>query len=724
MTPQNIKADKSNRFGSAFVSGLLSGIIIGLVLFFADLYLGLLFIKISPRTYIGVLAAYIFTSACIGIVINLLYAFRQKSITDKTIFYRWTFIGVLFFVNFVYINTKLTGMFFSFAPRSLILNFLLLAGIIAFAIFTNKNSHTKNILSNFIGLTTISLLIFHLTAQFNYFYMDWPFPPRSKILTVLIGVFILFIPFIAAFIMKGLSRLFKTFKMSEKVQPMGIFLVTLLLILVIPLILQHPNMNTYHETKYEPTDSQLANLREKPNLIWIVLDTARKDRFSCYGNDRETTPNIDALAKDGVRFEKYISTSPWTTPSHASMFTGMFASKHGCHHSANDPFPRPLAYENVTIAEILHDHGMNTGAVISNFSMSKNSQLHQGFHFYYCQTSRILNLFWGLVTKHSDTFNAIYRSGILRLNHFQLGSEINQTVYDWLDGNANSPMFLFINYMEPHEGAEYIPGSYGSRYDFTWDRWNKLWKNGVDIEAVIHKKQNMTPEQLQVRYDWVDCKLSYLDAQIGKLFDKLKEMDLYDNTMIVLVSDHGDLLGEHNSFNHTTDLYNELIWVPLIIKYPKNMDKKGVVEDYVQTVDIMPEVLTVMDIPIPEEVQGQPISEADHSIISELYRCNYRTMNLLNRERYFRDMKSIISKKDGLKYIQSTKENDSELFNIIRDPREQQNLITKMPGKATQLDKNLNTWFRSFEPVSMDTTKTKKLDKDLKQKLKSLGYIK
>ena len=99
-------------------------------------------------------------------------------------------------------------------------------------------------------------------------------------------------------------------------------------------------------------------------------------------------------------------------------------------------------------------------------------------------------------------------------------------------------------------------------------------------------------------------------------------------------------------------------------------------------------------------------------------------MNLLNRERYFRDMKSIITKKDGLKYIQSTKENDSELFNIIRDPKEQQNLITKMPGKATQLDKNLNTWLRSFEPVSMDTTKTKKLDKDLKQKLKSLGYIK
>ena len=437
------------------------------------------------------------------------------------------------------------------------------------------------------------------------------------------------------------------------------------------------------------------------------------------------TPNIDALAKDGVLFEKYISTSPWTTPSHASMFTGMFASKHGCHHSANDPFPRPLAYENVTIAEILHDYDMNTGAVISNFSMSKNSQLHQGFHFYYCQASRILNLFWGLVAKHSDTFNSIYRSGILRLNHFQLGSEINRTVYHWLDQNADSPMFLFINYMEPHEGAEYIPGSYGSRFDFTWDRWNKLWKNGVDIEAVIHKKQDMTPEQFQVRYDWVDCKLSYLDAQIGKLFDKLKEMDLYDNTMIVLVSDHGDLLGEHNSFNHTTDLYNELIWVPLIIKYPKNLNKKGVVEEYIQTVDIMPEVLTVMDIPIPEEVQGQPISETDHSIISELYRCNYRTMNLLNRERYFRDMKSIISKKDGMKYIQSTKENDSELFNIIRDPKEQQNLITKMPGKATQLDKNLNTWLRSFEPVSMDTTKTKKLlDKDLKQKLKSLGYIK
>ena len=708
--------------------GLLSGLILG----FIDIYFGVLFTEMSISIYIGFLVTYIIACILLGIIVGVIINLTSKSSKSEAYHNGIYFVCLLFFYDYAIVNIKLNGWFNLLNVRAIFVNGLLLFAMITLTRLIHKVNEVRSQFSSIWEYLQITIMVFTFTAGLNYFILSWDSPPQSKLTALALLFSIIGIPFLVILIKKGFVTFFSILTKSDLKYKLLSVSTTILLILgtTYGMSRYDSDLLYYKNTNNEPNVSQVAI--GKPNIIWIVLDTARKDHISCYGGDRKTTTNIDKFSNDGVLFNNYISVSPWTLPSHASMFTGMFPSKHGTHFSDDTQngilgLCNPLAYENRALAEILTDHGFNTGAVVANRLISKETQIDQGFNFYRYWESSLFqspeNFFWGLILKHAGMLSLIHqRREFFRYNNYKLSSDINETALSWIKGNSAQPFFLFLNYGEPHYGVFNLPKSYDSLYGFNWSKWKKYSATDEDIKDIVLNKKSITPEQLQIQYDWLDCKMTYLDYQIGQLFNKLKKLKLYDNSMIILVSDHGDLFGEHDSFEHNYDLYYELINVPLIIKYPQYMNSKGVNDKFVQTVDLMPEVLKILDIPVPEGVQGQSISEVSHPVVSELFRGKNLIHTKNNPARYDRNLTAIYSP-DGYKYIQSSN-NNHELYYLPVDPFERQNIILQMITKATDLDHQLENWRQSFEPVKIADKKQLKSRKKLQDQLKSLGYIK
>jgi len=704
-----------------FFRGLIAGLISGCILGFADLYLGALFGETSVRTYISFFIAYILLCMLIGIIIAMIMKIFFKSKESLVYYYGIFFVCLFLLYDFVIINGKLNGNLNFFHFKAIALNLGFLLAIVTLTIIILKVEQVRDRFSDIWEYSIISILVFNLTASLNYFLLNWPYPPKSKVTILEMLFFILTIPFLVIAIISSFEKLLSLFIKSQIVKKVYKLSLAVLIVMFIPLIVRYPSLSFYENARYRPNKNQLEKLKGKPNLIWIVLDAARSDHFSCYGYDRKTTPNIDGFSKDGVLFTNYISTAPWTLPSHASMFTGMYSSKHGAYLTDNTVLGAPLAKESLTLAEALRNQGFNTGAVVANFiAMHKGKQLDQGFNFYYCPRPQFENFFWGMIVRHAR-IRKFVNIWFLGINVYSLSSEINNIVLHWLSKNEKHPFFLFINYMEPHSGASYLPGSFDSLYGFSREKWHRYSPKPEYLKKIVLNKKTITPEQLQIQYDWLDCKLTYLDYQIGKLLDKLKEMNLYDNSIIIIVSDHGTLFGEYNILGHGGGLYNELIRVPLIIKYPSKMNFWGVIDKYVQTVDLMPEVLTILKVPLPKGVQGQPISEANHKIVSELFRWKNHYLTKINPARFYRDLKAIYSS-DGYKYIQSSNM-DSELYNLADDPNEHNNIVSQMHPKSQKLDQELTDWRQSFSPLKRLEVNQGQMSEDLQDNLRALGYV-
>lgn len=518
-----------------------------------------------------------------------------------------------------------------------------------------------------------------------------------------------------------LNNLFKNIFSSTKTNLILKFVTVITLFIFLPIIFRQPNLSSYRiDNNQQITNhKKSAFSKRRPNIIWIVLDTVRKDHLSCYGYSRETTPNIDKFSKDGVIFTNYISTAPWTLPSHASMFTGLYSSQHGAVHSdKKNELCLPLSKEQVTIAEILKDQNYNTAGFSSNGVVSKWNNFDQGFNFYFHENGTFNNFLEGLIIRTSNSLKGKIRSHrSLRINRFYVSSEINNVLFHWLDKNNSYPMFLFLNYMDAHYGTFYLPGKFSDLYNFSWNKMEKMKK-----EEIVRGMEEVNKSLQQIHYDWLDCRMRFLDFNLGNLFQKLKLLNIYDNSIIILVSDHGELYGEHKSFDHHLDLYNELINVPLIIKYPKEMDMKGIVDKYIQTVDIMPEVLSKLKIDYPQAVQGQPFDQVNHPIVSELFKS--RQISELYPERYYRDLKAIFSK-DGtvFKYIKSTNDKN-ELFNITEDPLELINIVAEKNEIKNKMENEITDWSHFLKPVQFKNERNPKMNKELTDQLKALGYIK
>jgi arylsulfatase A-like enzyme len=455
-----------------------------------------------------------------------------------------------------------------------------------------------------------------------------------------------------------------------------------------------------------PTDTVVLS-KDRPNIVLITLDTLRADHLSCYGYQKSTTPHLDQFAQESVIFKNAYATSPWTSPSHASLFTGMYPSKHGLHHNwevmqSNQIVP--LSEDHQTLAEVLADHGYNTAGIIGGFWCKSTVGLAQGFDHY---DDALINVIPDLqhftLFKIINKFFPIHDSAVRRgLNFSRVASQINKRVFSWLEGHYQTPFFLFINYFDPHH--PYLPPN----------EYSVLFKE--DGTSAAKGSENKGTDPL-AQYDG---EIAYVDNQVGILLDKLKELNLYENTLIIITSDHGEFFGEHGFWFHAHELYQEVIKIPLIIKYPLS-SKRGADSGRVSLVDIMPTILDVLNLPIPQEVQGVILLEAEGTVLSEVYKHKYKQPN--KGKNFARELKALFS--DNYKYIKEYR-NDSdeyyELYDIENDPEELQNLASSMPDKAEEMNKKLQEWLQHSQ---YQTVKDKpvKIDDATKEALKALGYI-
>ena len=284
-----------------------------------------------------------------------------------------------------------------------------------------------------------------------------------------------------------------------------------------------------------------------PNVLLISIDTLRADYATSYGFPRETTPNIDAIARAGVLFKHVISPVPTTLPAHSSMLTGTIPPVHGMH----DNLSYRLDDANVTLAEMLGERGYTTGAIVSSFVLDSKFNLSQGFD------------------TDDDRFEEEHK--ILLLGE-RKGDETTRLARQWLEDHRDENFFLFLHYYDPHHDYD-PPEPFASRF-------------ADDLYA---------------------GEIAFVDHGVGQVVDKLEELGLIDSTWIVLTSDHGEMLGEHGERDHGYFIYQSALEVPLIIR-PPGLTEPRQVDQTVGLIDIVPTLAGILGLDPPPAAQGDDLS--------------------------------------------------------------------------------------------------------------------
>ena len=348
-----------------------------------------------------------------------------------------------------------------------------------------------------------------------------------------------------------------------------------------------------------------------PNVLWIVWDTVRADRLSLYDAPRPTTPFLESWTPDARVFEDCTSTANATVASHSSMFTGYFPSEHGANAGE-----RHLADEFTTVAEIFRDAGYRTYLYSSNPFVSATTNLHQGFDVqehpwdekYVEEASRIVSEKLHDLDRSTELQRKIQRGGFDYRTTKASGAIIRGALTDWLDSadpaDPDRPWFAYLNYMEAHRPL-IPPEKYRRRFldeeailrAYELDRsWPKIWSYTFGLI-------DYTDDELELMRATYDAGLAELDELLEDLVGTLDERGDIENTIIVLVSDHGEQLGEHHMLDHQYSVYDGLIRVPLVIHAPGRLDP-GRDARPVSTLDILPTLLeltgVVPDVPLPE----------------------------------------------------------------------------------------------------------------------------
>jgi arylsulfatase A-like enzyme len=293
---------------------------------------------------------------------------------------------------------------------------------------------------------------------------------------------------------------------------------------------------------------------EPPNIVLVVVDTARADHWSCYGYAQSTTPRIDAFAAEAIRFKRAYSTSTWTLPAHASLFTGLYPATHQAtqeHMQLDDRFE--------TLAMLLQARGYATAAFSGNPWVSRATHLDRGFD--------VMKEMWGTPQAREDgTFP----------------HATNRLIFDWLRRRSpRQPFFLFVNYIEPHFPYD-APPTYEARFvapDVSAAERAEATIRWVDW--YLHP-QPFTPRVAALRTGLYDAELAYADDIVGELLAGLRQAGVYQDSLIVITSDHGENLGDHGHLDHVFSLYNSTLHVPLLIRRPRAQQGGTVREDPVQ----------------------------------------------------------------------------------------------------------------------------------------------
>jgi arylsulfatase A-like enzyme len=305
---------------------------------------------------------------------------------------------------------------------------------------------------------------------------------------------------------------------------------------------------------------------ERPNVLLITLDTIRAHHFSSYGYHLRTTPNMDQLAAEGARFDRAYTAIPMTGPAHVSLFTSRYPQEHGAKVNGQPMADDPRL---LTITEILRKQGYRTAAYVSAWPLKERlTRLNKGFELY------------------DQEFNTQYQM----FNSFRSANEVTPKAIEWLQTSGSEPFFLWVHYFDPHK-----PYRLQSAFD-------DLPENEEgDVRSVPADKE------MADRIRRYDSEVAFMDYHIGKLIRELSRLGIDDSTLVIVVGDHGESLGEGGYIGHGRYLFESIVRVPLIIRYPRLVPAGRVVREHVSILDIMPTLLDVLEIEYPLSLQGESL---------------------------------------------------------------------------------------------------------------------
>lgn len=404
----------------------------------------------------------------------------------------------------------------------------------------------------------------------------------------------------------------------------------------------------------------VVDLRNRPvpqNVVFIVLDTTRADALGPYGYERETTPSLDRFAAESLVFERAYSHVPWTIPSVASMFTAKTPIGHGIVE-----WGQKLNDELLTLAEVFQSHGYQTHGIVSHHAFREAYNLHQGFDTY--------------------DLSIIEANNPSRSSTAPLVSERGLAAVDEL-ATSESPFFLWLHYFDAHN--------------------DYMRHEGIDF--------GRRPR------DVYDGEVLYQDQALGSFFDGLEARGLTDDTIVIVISDHGEEFREHGMRYHTGQLYDESVRIPLIMRFPGFAPAR--ISGVIGESDVGPTLLSLMNLPVPEEFRGIAVEERERFIP---YWAGRRLGETPNRGVYletlrWQNRRGLV--RDNWKLIHDLKSKEWLLYDLKEDPGEKVNLYKSKKNIRKSMKKELATHTSQERYVQS----AEALDEETVRILRSLGYV-
>ena len=457
--------------------------------------------------------------------------------------------------------------------------------------------------------------------------------------------------------------------------------------------------------------SGTAKPQDRPNIVIFLIDTLRVDRLGVYGYERRpTSPRIDELARESVVFDQAIAPSPWTLPTVVSLVT----STHPCEHRTLDD-RQMLSKRLIPLAERLHGLRYTTLGLYGNPYAGPSFALERGYD--------VLDKSW-----NND------------------GKKVGKL----LDAYPGKPLFLYIHNMEPHNPYVNAPAHIDGFDDISRKVRRKIKRNYRTYRRLTHvdfdKKQPLgttdnTAEQdlhmaaltaLHQEYNELyDGSVWQADSHVGSVVDELKRRRLWDNTLFILLSDHGEELHEHGGWLHDQSAYEELIHVPLIVRFPRGQYGGRRIESLVSLIDVLPTVFDVLEEPgyargargrsLMSLIRGdEPAEEDDFQIISMR----------INSKKYYRPWKqsrgdiNLAVRHGEWKGIWNAEPKTLELYNLAIDPGEQSDVSAENPQMALVMKLFARQYYEECtKHAAAPLERPGELDEETRQDLRSLGYL-
>jgi len=468
-----------------------------------------------------------------------------------------------------------------------------------------------------------------------------------------------------------------------------------------------------------------------PDVVMIVMDTTRTMSMSTYGYERETTPNFTAFADGGLLFEDPTAPATWSLPAHAALFTGTFPSFNNAHGEH-----RYLGPDLPTVAEVFAGAGWETRAFTANPHIADSFGLTRGFAW--------TDQAW-ITGTSGRAFSFIYRF----LDTLGFGSDdkgggqVVTNINNWLDNRPDDapPAFVFVNFLEAHFPFHQLPKQFREAYQ---DRpISELREAGQITFGVQFGRQLTEEEYAQIHQpitDLYDGGVLYTDYLVGQVLDAWKGRGTYDDTIFVILGDHGEMVGEHGSFGHVTSVYDQDLRVPLAFRYPKKIKPGSRVPRAVSTLGTMATLLTLADVEVPDTVHmGSLLPALDPEnttagipIISERYeehmlsaRFAEGTANgegpLVNPRGRFR-----IYRQDNWKFVQHSG-GGKWLFDLEADPGEMQDMARSFGNEVERLEGEVKLWQAKHKLPALSAEvaagDVPEMSAEEEAALRALGYI-